>query len=95
MNSIVINSRQYILIRWLSSTNAKDIAILYLVFAAFSGIIATTLSMFIRMELSQPGMGLFAGNGQLYNVVITAHGLLMLFFVVMPALMGGFGELSL
>ena len=92
MNSIVINSRQYILIRWLSSTNAKDIAILYLIFAAFSGIIATTLSMFIRMELSQPGMGLFAGNGQLYNVVITAHGLLMLFFVVMPALMGGFGN---
>lgn len=82
----------YIYVRWLSSTNAKDIAILYLIFAAFSGILATTLSLFIRMELSQPGMGLFAGNGQLYNVVITAHGLLMLFFVVMPALMGGFGN---
>jgi heme/copper-type cytochrome/quinol oxidase subunit 1 len=44
------------------------------------------------MELSNPGPGILAGNGQLYNVLITAHGLLMLFFVVMPALMGGFGN---
>jgi len=44
------------------------------------------------MELSSPGPGILAGNGQLYNVLITAHGLLMLFFVVMPALMGGFGN---
>lgn len=50
------------------------------------------MSMLIRMELSNPGPGILAGNGQLYNVLITAHGLLMLFFVVMPALMGGFGN---
>lgn len=50
------------------------------------------MSMIIRMELSSPGPGVLAGNGQLYNVLITAHGLLMLFFVVMPALMGGFGN---
>lgn len=78
--------------RWLCSTNAKDIGMMYLVFSAWSGIIATTMSMFIRMELSSPGPGVLAGNGQLYNVIITAHGLLMLFFVVMPALMGGFGK---
>ena len=72
--------------RWLCSTNAKDIGFLYLVFAAWSGVIATTMSMLI------PGPGVLAGNGQLYNVLITAHGLLMLFFVVMPALMGGFGN---
>jgi len=78
--------------RWLCSTNAKDIGFLYLVCAAWSGIIATTMSMLIRLELSSPGPGVLAGNGQLYNVLITAHGLLMLFFVVMPALMGGFGN---
>lgn len=50
------------------------------------------MSMLIRMELSNPGPGILEGNGQLYNVLITAHGLLMLFFVVMPALMGGFGN---
>jgi heme/copper-type cytochrome/quinol oxidase subunit 1 len=48
--------------------------------------------MLIRAEVSSPGPGLLAGNGQLYNVLITAHGLLMLFCVVMPALMGGFGN---
>ena len=78
--------------RWLCSTNAKDIGIMYLVFSAWSGIVATAMSMLIRMELSSPGPGILAGNGQLYNVIITAHGLLMLFFVVMPALMGGFGN---
>jgi heme/copper-type cytochrome/quinol oxidase subunit 1 len=52
------------------------------------------MSMLIRMELSSPGPGILAGNGQLYNVLITAHGLLMLFFVVMPALMGGFGKIG-
>lgn len=50
------------------------------------------MSQQIRMELSNVGPGIQAGNGQLYNVQITAHGLLMLFFVVMPALMGGFGN---
>ena len=44
------------------------------------------------MELSNPGPGILAGNGQLYNVLIADHGILMLFFVVMPALMGGFGN---
>ena len=78
--------------RWFCSCNHKDIGILYLIFAAWSGVIATTMSMLIRMELSNPGPGILQGNGQLYNVLITAHGLLMLFFAVMPALMGGFGN---
>jgi heme/copper-type cytochrome/quinol oxidase subunit 1 len=77
--------------RWLYSTSHKDIGILYLGFALFSGLIGTSLSMFIRLELGMPGQGLLAGNGQLYNVIITGHGLLMLLFMVMPALFGGFG----
>lgn len=79
-------------IRWFCSTNAKDIGYMYLIFARWVGVIATTMSLQIRMELSNVGPGIQAGNGQLYNVQITAHGLLMLFFVVMPALMGGFGN---
>lgn len=82
----------HFLLRWFSSTNHKDIGFLYLIFAAFSGIVATTMSVFIRMERSAPGPQLFAGNGQLYNVMITAHALLMIFFMVMPARMGGFGN---
>jgi heme/copper-type cytochrome/quinol oxidase subunit 1 len=79
-------------IRWLYSTNHKDIGILYLILALFAGIIGTTLSMFIRLELGLPGEGLLNGNGQLYNVIITGHGIIMLLFMVMPALFGGFGN---
>ena len=78
--------------RWLTTTNHKDIAILYLVLAFFGGIIGTGLSAFIRMELSVSGTGLLNGNGQLYNVIITAHAVIMIFFMVMPSLFGGFGN---
>ncbi len=78
--------------RWLYSTSHKDIGLLYLGFALFAGLIGTSLSMFIRLELGVPGRGLLDGNGQLYNVIITGHGLIMLLFMVMPALFGGFGN---
>nr|CAA73991.1 cytochrome-c oxidase [Chlorogonium elongatum] len=80
------------LTRWLYSTSHKDIGLLYLGFALFSGLIGTSLSMFIRLELGVAGRGLLDGNFQLYNVIITGHGLIMLLFMVMPALFGGFGN---
>ena len=77
--------------RWFLSSNAKDIGVLYLIFALFSGLLGTAFSVLIRMELSGPGVQYIADN-QLYNSIVTAHALLMIFFMVMPALIGGFGN---
>ena len=77
--------------RWFCSTNHKDIGTLYIIFSIITGIIGGLLSMMMRAELQDPGMQMFS-DGQMWNVFITAHGLIMVFFVVMPALIGGFGN---
>ncbi len=77
--------------RWFLSTNHKDIGTLYLVFSVIAGIIGGALSVLMRMELQNPGMQYFA-DGQMWNSIVSAHGLIMVFFVVMPALIGGFGN---
>ena len=93
--------------RWFMSTNHKDIGILYLITAAIAGFISVAFTVYMRMELMEPGvqymcmegMRLTAAavadctpNGHLWNVLITGHGILMMFFVVIPALFGGFGN---
>jgi cytochrome c oxidase subunit I len=78
--------------RWLCSTNHKDIGTLYLSFAILSGIIGGIFSVMMRYQLMFPGNHFLGDDRQLYNVVITAHGLIMVFFTVMPATFGGFGN---
>jgi cytochrome c oxidase subunit I len=93
--------------RWFMSTNHKDIGILYLFTAGLLGFISVSFTVFMRLELMDPGVqymcmegaSLLAStvenctpNGHLWNVMITGHGILMMFFVVIPAMFGGFGN---
>ena len=77
--------------RWFFSTNHKDIGTLYLIFAVVAGLVGTALSLHMRLQLMYPGSH-WVSSGQQWNSLITAHGLIMIFFVVMPALIGGFGN---
>jgi cytochrome c oxidase subunit I len=91
--------------RWFMSTNHKDIGILYLVTSGVVGFVAVAFTVYMRMELMDPGVqymcaegmrfidrGECTPNGHLWNVLVTTHGILMMFFVVIPALFGGFGN---
>jgi cytochrome c oxidase subunit 1 len=77
--------------RFVYSTNHKDIGTMYLVFAVVAGLIGGTLSMFMRAELMYPGLQVFS-EPHTFNVFVTAHGLIMIFFMIMPAMIGGFGN---
>jgi cytochrome c oxidase subunit 1 len=92
-----IDDRPRGITRWLMATNHKDIGVLYLCTAALAGLIAVALSIVMRLELQSPGAQWLvdsnsAPNGQLYNTIVSAHGLYMMFFVIIPAMFGGFGN---
>ncbi|APO87293.1 MULTISPECIES: cytochrome c oxidase subunit I [Marivivens] len=93
--------------RWFMSTNHKDIGIMYLFVSGIVGFISVAFTVYMRLELMHPGVQYMClegarfiadasapctPNGHLWNVMITYHGVLMMFFVVIPALFGGFGN---
>jgi cytochrome c oxidase subunit 1 len=77
--------------RYVYSTNHKDIGTMYLIFAICAGLVGGFMSMMIRANLMYPGDLVFK-DPHTYNVFVTGHGLIMIFFMIMPAMIGGFGN---
>jgi len=89
-----VNAFFNMIISWIFTTNHKKIGVMYIFFGAFCGFLAVLFSLIIRLVLLFPGNVEFVlgGNYQFYNEIITVHGVLMLLFVIIPFLVGGFGN---
>jgi cytochrome c oxidase subunit 1 len=74
------------LMRWIKTTNHKDIGTLYLWFAFTMLMIGGAMAMVIRAELFQPGMQIVDPN--FFNTMTTMHGLIMVFGAIMPGMVG-------
>src|ERR1700730_1504058 len=77
--------------RYVYSTNHKDIGTMYLIFAIVAGCVGGFFSMMMRAELMYPGLQVFS-EPHAFNVFVTGHGLIMVFFMIMPAMIGGYGN---
>merc|ERR1712042_307829 len=77
-----------VFLRWFGSTNHKDIGSLYLLTRLSFRITGSSLSRMLRMELT--GLGTSRMDGHAFNVVVTRHGIIMIFFFVMPMLIRRF-----
>jgi heme/copper-type cytochrome/quinol oxidase subunit 1 len=53
------------------------------------GLLGFSYSLLIRLNFL---VSLFIGEGVVYSSILTLHGILMIFFLVMPSLLGGFGN---
>ena len=82
---------RYVLFNWAYSTNHKRISINYFWFVLFAGVVGMVLATIIRLEMAYPGVGILAGDNSQYLSIVTAHGVIMVFFMAMPMLFGFLG----
>lgn len=77
---------------WIYTTNHKRIAVNYFWFVILSGIVGMVLATLMRLEFAYPGVGIFAGDSLQYLSTATAHGVIMVFFMIIPLLFGAFAN---
>lgn len=82
----------YFVNNWIYTTNHKRIAVNYFWFVILSGIVGMVLATLIRLEFAYPGVGIFAGDSLQYLSMATAHGVIMVFFMIIPLLFGAFAN---
>merc|ERR1739838_867813 len=88
-----LNLQRIFFLSLLKNCNHKRLGIYYLLSAFIFGVSGTLVSVLIRIELYSTGNRIISPENQnFYNVSITLHGLLMIFFLVMPGLFGGVGN---
>lgn len=85
----------YYVFNWVYSTNHKRIAVNYFWFVILAGVFGMILATIIRLEMAYPGIGVLAGDSLQYLSVVTAHAVIMVFFMIMPLLFGAFGNFLL
>lgn len=87
--------RRYILKKYCYTINHKRLGLNYFYFSLITGLSGALLATAIRIEMAYPGSPFFGGDSLKYLQVITAHALIMIFFVVVPIFFGGFANFLL
>jgi hypothetical protein len=80
---------------WIYTTNHKRISVNYFNFVLLAGTAGMSLATIIRSEFSYPGVGILAGDSLQYLSIATAHGVIMVFYMIMPLIFGAFGNFLL
>ena len=88
----VIIVRKFITKKWFYTINHKKLGLSYFVYALITAIMGSYLATCIRLEMAYPGSPFFNGDSLKYLQVMTAHALIMIFFVVVPIFFGGFAN---
>lgn len=84
--------RKYFTKKWLYTINHKKLGLLYFFYTLITAVTGSYLATCIRLEMAYPGSPFFNGDSLKYLQVITAHALIMIFFVVVPIFFGGFAN---
>jgi cytochrome c oxidase subunit 1 len=87
-----------LILSWLTSCNHKEIGLLYIMTAFRIGVLGAAISILIRWTLILPAgtwWRIASNFSSFYNRVVTLHAFLIIFFIVIPILIGGFGNLLL